>query len=208
MLREKWRYFYHVIMQCFAPRKLGMDGMGHNLLLVMIGLTFNQPYNFARMIFQALQAQIGYEEGDSRLMMQYPWFLVIIYRHLISDLPIHEGLAPQVLIAIGRCIFSDCRNVKASIHSPRLSKLRLMMGAILGENYNLENDQTWINIYVGVNQIFGAGEDEDGVSPIVLQRPTVVQPQVDPQQPSVVIEEPLVPEPAVVEPNVVEHVAD
>ncbi|KAJ0533067.1 hypothetical protein HanRHA438_Chr09g0386581 [Helianthus annuus] len=53
MLMDQWRYFYHVLMQCLAPRKSGMDGMGHNLLSAMIGLTFNQPYNFSLMILRA-----------------------------------------------------------------------------------------------------------------------------------------------------------
>ncbi|MFS8024785.1 hypothetical protein Hanom_Chr16g01467501 [Helianthus anomalus] len=56
MLLEKWRLFYHVVMQCFAPRKSEVDGMAHNLLSTMISLTFNQPYNFTRMFFHALQA--------------------------------------------------------------------------------------------------------------------------------------------------------
>ncbi|KAM0012791.1 hypothetical protein Hdeb2414_s0008g00285411 [Helianthus debilis subsp. tardiflorus] len=186
MLLEKWRFFYHVIMQCFAQRKSRENGMAHNLLSTMIGLTFNQWYSFARVVFQALEAYIGYEEGDSRLMMLYPRFLTIVFRHLVPDLPIHEGLAPHVLKATGRRIFSDCRNAKAPVHSPRLPELRPMLG------------------------IFGAGEDEDedGAAPVVLQQPAVVQPQVDLQQSSVVIEEPLVPEHAVAEPVVVEHVAE
>ncbi|MFS7931294.1 hypothetical protein Hanom_Chr04g00354301 [Helianthus anomalus] len=41
MIIGQWRYFFHVLMQCLAPRKAGMDGIGHSLLSGMIGLTFN-----------------------------------------------------------------------------------------------------------------------------------------------------------------------
>ncbi|MFS8024784.1 hypothetical protein Hanom_Chr16g01467491 [Helianthus anomalus] len=87
-------------------------------------------------------------------MMLYPRFLMIIFRHLIPDLPIHEGLAPHVLKATGKRIFSDCRNVKASVHSPRFPELRPMLG------------------------IFGAREDEDGAAPVVVEH--VVEPVVEP----------------------------
>ncbi|MFS7910895.1 hypothetical protein Hanom_Chr02g00111541 [Helianthus anomalus] len=79
MLREKWRFFLHIIMQCFSPRKAGFDGMSHNLLSAMIGLTFNQPYNVARMIFQALKAQLDYVVNDPRRLLLYPRFLMIIF---------------------------------------------------------------------------------------------------------------------------------
>ncbi|MFS8024822.1 hypothetical protein Hanom_Chr16g01467891 [Helianthus anomalus] len=53
MIIGQWRYFFHVLMQRLAPRKLGMDDMVHSLLLGMIGLTFNQPFNFSLMIIRS-----------------------------------------------------------------------------------------------------------------------------------------------------------
>ncbi|KAJ0783502.1 hypothetical protein HanLR1_Chr01g0021031 [Helianthus annuus] len=162
MLREKWRFFFHVIMQCFAPRKSGMDGMGHKLLSAMIGLTFNQPYNFARMILRALQTQISYEAGNAKLMLLYPRFLMLIFKHLIPNIPIHEGLPQLVQTPMTRRIFTHCRNVKPSVHSNALPEIRPMLGAILhAEDYNLAADQTWIEITAGVNQLFGriVGDD-------------------------------------------------
>ncbi|KAJ0733710.1 hypothetical protein HanPI659440_Chr11g0411371 [Helianthus annuus] len=51
----QWRYFFHVLMQCLSARKSGTDTMGQDLLSAMIGLTYNQPYNFSLMILQALK---------------------------------------------------------------------------------------------------------------------------------------------------------
>ncbi|MFS8024831.1 hypothetical protein Hanom_Chr16g01467981 [Helianthus anomalus] len=53
MIIGQWRYFFHVLMQHLAPRKSGMDDMVHSLLSDMIGLTFNQPFNFSLMILRS-----------------------------------------------------------------------------------------------------------------------------------------------------------
>ncbi|KAJ0623044.1 hypothetical protein HanIR_Chr01g0027391 [Helianthus annuus] len=182
MLREKWRFFFHVIMQCFAPRKSGMDGMGHKLLSAMIGLTFNQPYNFARMILRALQTQISYEAGNAKLMLLYPRFLMLIFKHLIPNIPIHEGLPQLVQTPMTRRIFTHCRNVKPSVHSNALPEIRPMLGAILqAEDYNLAADQTWIEITAGVNQLFGAREHDDVVAPVHPQHLVAVQESIQEQ---------------------------
>ncbi|KAM0014589.1 hypothetical protein Hdeb2414_s0034g00725511 [Helianthus debilis subsp. tardiflorus] len=79
MIIGLWRHFLHVLMQCLAPRKSGMDGMGHSLLSDMIGLTFNQPFNFSFMILQSFQSQLGYRANDKRLQLLYPRFLTLVF---------------------------------------------------------------------------------------------------------------------------------
>ncbi|MFS7904848.1 hypothetical protein Hanom_Chr01g00040871 [Helianthus anomalus] len=58
-----------------------MHGMGHNLLSAMIGLTFNQPYNFSLMVLQDFQTHLAYRAGDKRLMLLYPQSLTLIFCH-------------------------------------------------------------------------------------------------------------------------------
>ncbi|MFS7997374.1 hypothetical protein Hanom_Chr12g01141031 [Helianthus anomalus] len=136
-------------------------------------------------------------------MMLYPRFLMIIFRHHIPNILIHKGLSPLVLTPIGRRIFGDCRNVKASVQSTRLPELRPMLGAILVEDYNLANDQTRGEVFAG---LFGASDDEDGAAMMIPQQMVVDQPHVDPQQFLVVIEEPVVHEPTLAEPRIVQQV--
>ncbi|KAM0014620.1 hypothetical protein Hdeb2414_s0034g00725871 [Helianthus debilis subsp. tardiflorus] len=179
MLREKWRFFFHIIMQCFALRKVVFDGMSHNLLSAMIGLTFNRPYNFARMILQALKTQLDYVVDDPHLLLLYPRFLMIIFRHLIPNLPITNGLQQLVLQRMSRRVFVDFRTANPSVRSPRLSELRPMLGAIMVDDYSPANDAIWNEISTCVNQLFEV--DVDGGANIILQQPAV-QPQIDPQQ--------------------------
>ncbi|MFS8006428.1 hypothetical protein Hanom_Chr14g01249061 [Helianthus anomalus] len=179
MLGEKWRFFFHIIMQCFAPRKVVFDGMSHNLLSAMIGLTFSQPYNFARMILQALKTQLDYAVDDPCLLLLYPRFLMIIFRHLIPNLPITNGLQQLVLQRMCRRVFIDFRTANTSVRLPQLSELRPMLGAIVVDDYSPANDAVWNEISTSVNQLFEV--DVDGVANIILQQPVVVQPQVDPQ---------------------------
>ncbi|MFS7968635.1 hypothetical protein Hanom_Chr09g00799921 [Helianthus anomalus] len=169
MLHEKWRFFFHIIMQCLAPRKLGFDDMSHNLLLAMIGLTFNQPYNFTQMILKALKSKLNYVAGDPHLLMLYSRFLMIIFRHLVSDLPINDGLPKLVLQRMTRRIFVDCRNVKAFVRSPRLPEIRPMLVAIVVDDYNLATDAVWNEIFVGINQLCGIDEDDDDATNVLLQ---------------------------------------
>ncbi|KAM0044485.1 hypothetical protein Hdeb2414_s0010g00353861 [Helianthus debilis subsp. tardiflorus] len=86
MFLGQWRFFFHVLMQCLSPRKSGTDTMSNDLVSGMIGLPYNQPYNFSLMIFQALKQQIGLKANDKRLMLLYPRFLCIIFRHLLPNL--------------------------------------------------------------------------------------------------------------------------
>ncbi|KAF5797657.1 hypothetical protein HanXRQr2_Chr07g0283231 [Helianthus annuus] len=156
LILGQWRYFFHVMMQCLAPRKSGMDGMAHDLLSAMIGLTYNQPYYFSLMIFQAFKHHIGLKENDKRLMILYPRFLL------------HSTLVAKSS--------TDVRPVTTPL-----------LGAIVQENYNPENDPVWLNIRNGVAQIF-SGEMQAVEANV--HEPVVVQPLVNLQQPPVNIPEP------------------
>ncbi|KAJ0436056.1 hypothetical protein HanIR_Chr17g0900211 [Helianthus annuus] len=203
MIMGQWRYFFHVLMQCLAPRKAGMDGMGHNLLSGMIGLTFNQPFNFSLMILQSFQSQLGFRANDKRLQLLYPRFLTLIFRHLLPNLPFGDHLPAYALTPMHRHIFKDCRNPKETVHASVLPVDHPLLGAMVQEvGYNPESDQTWIDIRNGVTQLFDA--DVDGVVP--RQHAVVVQPQVDLQQPPPIMDQPVI-EKSVVGVRVVEDVS-
>ncbi|KAJ0578199.1 hypothetical protein HanOQP8_Chr05g0199281 [Helianthus annuus] len=189
MIMGQWRYFFHVLMQCLAPRKAGMDGMGHNLLSGMIGLTFNQPFNFSLMILQSFQSQFGFRANDKRLQLLYPRFLTLIFRHLLSNLTFGDHFPAYALTPMHRRIFKDCRNPKETVHASILPVDHPLLGAMVQEvGYNSESDQTWIDIRNGVTQLFDA--DVDGVVP--RQHAVVVQPQVILQQPLPIMDQPVI----------------
>ncbi|MFS8004024.1 hypothetical protein Hanom_Chr13g01220751 [Helianthus anomalus] len=78
MFIGQWRYFFHVLMHCLASQKLRMDGMGHSILSGLIGLTFNQPFNFSLIILRSFQTRLGYRANDKRLLLLYPRFLTLL----------------------------------------------------------------------------------------------------------------------------------
>ncbi|KAJ0578634.1 hypothetical protein HanIR_Chr05g0250141 [Helianthus annuus] len=197
----QWRYFFHVLMQCLSARKSGTDTMGHDLLSAMIGLTYNQPYNFSLMILQALKHQIGLKANDKRLLILYPRFLCLIFRHLLPNLSFEGTLPAYAQAAMPIRIFTDCARVNESKRTDSRPVTTPLCGAILQGNYNPDHDPNWLNSRSGVDQIFAGG-----MQAVVenAQEPVVVQPQVDLQQPPVNLPEPdPVQEPVISEPVVV-----
>ncbi|KAJ0519765.1 putative protein kinase CAMK-OST1L family [Helianthus annuus] len=194
MFLGQWRFFFHVLMQCLSPRKSGTDTMGNDLVSGMIGLTYNQPYNFSLMIFQAFKHQIGLKANDKRLMILYPRFLCLIFRHLLLNLSFEGTLPAYALAPMPKRIFTDCAKVNESKRTDARPVTTSLCGVILQDNYNPEADLQWLNIREGIDQIF-VGD---------TQEPVVVQPQVDLQQPPAVIPEPEpIQEPVISEPVVV-----
>ncbi|XP_035840472.1 uncharacterized protein LOC118487601 [Helianthus annuus] len=189
------------MMQCLAPRKSGMDGMAHDLLSAMIGLTYNQPYSFSLMIFQAYKHQIGLKENDKRLMILYPRFHSLIIRHLLPNLSFDVSLPAYAQAPMHTRIFTDCAKVNVSKRTDARPVTTPLHGAIVQENYNLENDPIWINIRNGVDQIFSGGMQTVEAN---VHEPVAVQPLVDLQQPPV---NTLQPEP-IEEPAVDESIVD
>ncbi|KAJ0711512.1 hypothetical protein HanOQP8_Chr09g0324661 [Helianthus annuus] len=170
MIIDQWRYFFHVLMQCLASRKAGIDGMGHSLLSGMIGLTFNQPFNFSLMILQSFQSQLGYRANDRQLQLLYPRFLTLIFRHILPNLPFGDHFPAYALTPMHKRIFKVCRNPKETVHATTLLVVHPLLGAMVQEvGYNLESDQTWINIRNGVAQLFDANVDV-----VVPRQPAVV----------------------------------
>ncbi|KAJ0865249.1 hypothetical protein HanRHA438_Chr12g0538511 [Helianthus annuus] len=191
MFLGQWRFFFHVLMQCLSPRKSGTDTMSNDLVSGMIGLPYNQPYNFSLMIFQALKQQIGLKANDRRLMILYPRFLCLIFRHLLSNLSFEGTLLAYVLTPMANRIFKDYAKVNGSKRTDARPVPTPLCGAILQDNYNPEADLQWLSIRDGIDHIF-VGD---------TQEPVVVQPQVDLQQPPAVIQEPEpVQEPVISEP--------
>ncbi|KAJ0616767.1 hypothetical protein HanIR_Chr02g0094151 [Helianthus annuus] len=180
MFLGQWRFFFHVLMQCLSPRKSGTDTMSNDLVSGMIGLPYNQPYNFSLMIFQALKQQIGLKANDKRLMLLYPRFLCIIFRHLLPNLSFEGTLLAYGGKPMGNRIFKDCAKINESKRTDARPVLTPLCGAILHDNYNPEADLQWLNIRDGLDHLF-VGD---------TQEPVVVQPQVDLQQPPAVIQEP------------------
>ncbi|KAM0066376.1 hypothetical protein Hdeb2414_s0002g00048301 [Helianthus debilis subsp. tardiflorus] len=180
MFLGQWRFFFHVLMQCLSPRKSGTDTMSNDLVSGMIGLPYNQPYNFSLMIFQALKQQVGLKANDKRLMLLYPRFLCIIFRLLLPNLSFEGTLLAYGLSPMGNRIFKDCMNINKSTRTDARPVLTPLCGAILQDNYNPESDLKWLSIRDGLDHIF-VGD---------TQEPVVVQRQVDLQQPPVVIPEP------------------
>ncbi|KAJ0540624.1 hypothetical protein HanRHA438_Chr09g0375081 [Helianthus annuus] len=194
MFLGQWRFFFHVLMQCLSPRKSGTDTMSNDLVSGMIGLPYNQPYNFSLMIFQALKHQIGLKANDKRLMILYPRFLCLIFRHLLPNLSFEGTLPAYALAPMPNRIFTDCAKVNGSKRTDARPVPTSLCGAILQDNYNPEADLQWLNIRDGIDHIF-VGD---------TQEPVVVQPQVDLQQPLAVIPDPEpVQEPVISEPVVV-----
>ncbi|MFS8002571.1 hypothetical protein Hanom_Chr13g01203611 [Helianthus anomalus] len=141
-----------------------MDRMGHNLLSAMIGLTFNQPYNFSLMILQDFQTHLGFHARDKRLMLLYPRFLMLIFHHLLPNLPSGVHFQTYAQDPMHKRIFKDCKTTNVAIHVNALPLVHPLLSAIAQEhNYDPETDQTLINIRTGVAQLFGSGDDDDGV---------------------------------------------
>ncbi|KAJ0735892.1 hypothetical protein HanPI659440_Chr11g0437451 [Helianthus annuus] len=199
LITGQWRYFFHVLMQCLSARKSGTDTMGHDLLSAMIGSTYNQPYNFSLMILQALKHQIGLKENDKRLLIMYPRFLCLIFRHLLPNLSFEGTLPAYAQAPMPIRIFTDCARVNESKRTDARPVTTPLRGAILQGNYNPEIDPNWLNFRSGVDQIFVRD----------AQKPVVVQPHVDLQQPPVNLPDPEpVQEPVISEPVVVASIQE
>ncbi|KAJ0702170.1 hypothetical protein HanPI659440_Chr14g0526351 [Helianthus annuus] len=124
-----------------VPRKSGMDSMGHSLLSDMIGLTFNQPFNFSFMILQSFQSQLGYRANNKRLQLLYPRFLTLVFHHLLLNLPFGYHLPAYALTPMHRRIFKDWRNYKETVDAIVLHVVHPLIGAMVQEDgYSPESD--------------------------------------------------------------------
>ncbi|GKC63492.1 hypothetical protein Tco_1096090 [Tanacetum coccineum] len=69
----QWRFLIHTLLHCLSPKKTAWEQFSSNISTALICLATNRKYNFSRMIFEHIVANIG----SPHKFLMYPRFIQI-----------------------------------------------------------------------------------------------------------------------------------
>ncbi|KAL8232360.1 hypothetical protein R6Q57_002138 [Mikania cordata] len=88
LLHPYWRYLAHVVTQCLSGRKGGYDVLNQTLSSCMVALALGVDFNFSRMIFLDMHANIKGKRKER--FLAFPRFIQIVINSR------HKNLIPTI----------------------------------------------------------------------------------------------------------------
>ncbi|KAI3762640.1 hypothetical protein L1987_53079 [Smallanthus sonchifolius] len=118
--------------------KAGKDVMGHDLVVVMVGLSLNKGYNFSKYIYKAITDQINTAE-KFRLLL-YPRFVQLLINDALPNLP---AIGERIQVKkVAKRVFSQfltSGSVEPTpVHTP-------LFGHLINEAYVAPSDLIWFS---------------------------------------------------------------
>ncbi|GJS63660.1 hypothetical protein Tco_0678224 [Tanacetum coccineum] len=95
----QWRFLFHHILHCLSPKSGGWDQFGSNIATALICLSTGRIYNFSKLIFDGLVANL---KSKTKFLM-YPRFL-----QMVLDINT-ENKNPYLSIAFTKKIFGNMK---------------------------------------------------------------------------------------------------
>ncbi|GKC09891.1 hypothetical protein Tco_1001501, partial [Tanacetum coccineum] len=95
----QWRFLFHHILHCLSPKSGGWDQFGSNIATALICLSTGRIYNFSKLIFDGLVANL---KSKTKFLM-YPHFL-----QMVLDINT-ENKNPYLSIAFTKKIFGNMK---------------------------------------------------------------------------------------------------
>ncbi|GJS99315.1 hypothetical protein Tco_0820485 [Tanacetum coccineum] len=106
----QWRFLVHHILHCMSPKSGGWDQFGSNLATALICLSTGRIYNFSKLIFDGMVANL---KSKTKFLM-YPRFLQMILE--IQT----ENKHPYLAIVLTKKIFGNMKRGFRGVPRPLL----------------------------------------------------------------------------------------
>ncbi|GKB95755.1 putative ribonuclease H-like domain-containing protein [Tanacetum coccineum] len=106
----QWRFLVHHILHCMSPKSGGWDQFGSNLATALICLSTSRIYNFSKLIFDGIVANL---KSKTKFLM-YPRFL-----QLILEIQT-ENTHPYLAIVLTKKIFRNMKRGFREVPRPLL----------------------------------------------------------------------------------------
>ncbi|GKB78073.1 hypothetical protein Tco_0944968 [Tanacetum coccineum] len=106
----QWRFLVHHILHCMSPKSGGWDQFGSNLATALICLSTGRIYNFSKLIFDGMVANL---KSKTKFLM-YPRFLQMILEIQTED------KHPYLAIVLTKKIFGNMKRGFRGVPRPLL----------------------------------------------------------------------------------------
>ncbi|GJQ94954.1 hypothetical protein Tco_0006093 [Tanacetum coccineum] len=106
----QWRFLVHHILHCISPKSGGWDQFGSNIATALICLSTGRVYNFSKLIFDGMVANL---KSKTKFLM-YPRFLQMILE--IQT----ESKHPYLAVALTKKIFGNMKRGFRGVPRPLL----------------------------------------------------------------------------------------
>ncbi|KAF5759518.1 hypothetical protein HanXRQr2_Chr16g0742221 [Helianthus annuus] len=139
----RYKFLFHVLIQCISNRRVGYDMAGNDLVGLMVALVLNKPFSISKYIFSNMKENMtrtGSRSTGNKFWM-YPRFLQIIMNVQHPNLP----KADDDILKIEPMILQSLRIIK-SLAAKRYKEsdpLRKLIGALGKPDYVAPEDDKW-----------------------------------------------------------------
>ncbi|GJR44970.1 hypothetical protein Tco_1313073 [Tanacetum coccineum] len=112
----QWRYLVHHILHCISSKSGGWDQFGSNIATALICLSTGRVYNFSKLIFDGMMANLK----NKKKFLMYPRFLQIILN--IQT----ENKHPYLAVSLTKKIFGNMKRGFQGAPRPLLPSMLLV----------------------------------------------------------------------------------
>ncbi|GJY08328.1 putative ribonuclease H-like domain-containing protein [Tanacetum coccineum] len=106
----QWRFLIHHVLHCLSPKSGGWDQFGSNIATALICLSTGRIYNFSKLIFDGMVANL---KSKTKILM-YPHFL-----QMVLDIQT-DNKQPYLAIAMKKKIFGNMKRGFRGVPRPLL----------------------------------------------------------------------------------------
>ncbi|GJT25549.1 hypothetical protein Tco_0895486 [Tanacetum coccineum] len=90
LFSPQWKFFFHIMNHCISSKSTSWDQIPTNIATAVICLSFNQNYNFSRLIFEGMLRHLD----AAKKFVMYPIFLAIFLSKQLKNVPIPQDHFP------------------------------------------------------------------------------------------------------------------
>ncbi|GJQ98029.1 putative ribonuclease H-like domain-containing protein [Tanacetum coccineum] len=112
----QWRYLVHHLLHCISSKSGGWDQFGSNIATALICLSTGRVYNFSKLIFDGMMANLK----NKKKFLMYPRFLQLILN--IQT----ENKHPYLAVSLTKKIFGNMKRGFQGVPRPLLPSMLLV----------------------------------------------------------------------------------
>ncbi|GJS63086.1 putative ribonuclease H-like domain-containing protein [Tanacetum coccineum] len=128
----QWRYLVHHLLHCISSKSGGWDQFGSNIATALICLSTGRVYNFSKLIFDGMMANLK----NKKKFLMYPRFLQIILN--IQT----ENKHPYLAVSLTKKIFGNMKRGFQGAPRPLLPSMLLVATNLIAGQEHAAQAQT------------------------------------------------------------------
>ncbi|GJU22608.1 putative ribonuclease H-like domain-containing protein [Tanacetum coccineum] len=128
----QWRYLVHHLLHCLSSKSGGWDQFGSNIATALICLSTGRVYNFSKLIFDGMMANLK----NKKKFLMYPRFLQIILN--IQT----ENKHPYLAVSLTKKIFGNMKRGFQGAPRPLLPSMLLVATNLIAGQEHAAQAQT------------------------------------------------------------------